>query len=75
MEVYAVLGHMESATKAALNFPEYYLPRHAVVKESSSTMKVMVVFDGSAKTTTDISLNDILMVSPTVQQKLFSILI
>jgi hypothetical protein len=53
---------------------QYFLPHHAVIKESSSTTRVRVVFDGSAKTTTGISLNDMLMVGPTVQQDLFSII-
>jgi hypothetical protein len=67
------LGYMEPVTQATTNSTEYYLPHHVVVKESSSTTKVRVVFDGPAKTTTGISLNDILMVGPTVQQDLFSI--
>jgi hypothetical protein len=53
---------------------QYFLPHHAVIKESSCTTRVRVVFDGSAKTTTGISLNDMLMVGPTVQQDLFSII-
>jgi hypothetical protein len=53
---------------------QYFLPHHAVINELSSTTRVRVVFDGSAKTTTGISLNDMLMVGPTVQQDLFSII-
>ena len=44
-------------------------------KDSSSTTKLRVVFDGSAKTTSGISLNDRLMVGPKIQKDLFSILI
>lgn len=37
----------------------YYLPHHTVRKESSIMTKVRVVFDGSAKTLSDLSINDI----------------
>ncbi|CAI6358042.1 unnamed protein product [Macrosiphum euphorbiae] len=53
----------------------YYLPPHAVVKESSTTPKMRVVFDGSAKSTTGKSLNDTLAPSPTTQPELFDILL
>ena len=36
----------------------FYLPSHGVVKANSTTTKVRVVFDGSAKTSTKVSLND-----------------
>ncbi|XP_033229514.1 uncharacterized protein LOC117181055 [Belonocnema kinseyi] len=52
----------------------FYLPHHAVVKTSSLTTKVRVVFDGSAKTSSGIALNDSLMVGPTIQEDLFSII-
>ena len=53
----------------------YYLSHHCVFKDSSTTTKLRVVFDGSAKTTSGISLNDRLMVGPKIQKDLFSILI
>lgn len=49
----------------------YYLPHHAVIKESSSITKLRVVFDVSAKTTSGESLNDQL----TIQEDLPSILL
>jgi len=55
--------------------PRYYIPHHAVLKDNSLTMKLRVVFDTSCKTSTGISLNDCLMVGPTLQQDLFSILL
>ncbi len=39
---------------------------HGVHKESSSTTKLRVVFDASAKSSSGVSLNDILMVGPTI---------
>lgn len=53
----------------------YFLPHHSVLKESSLTTKLRVVFDASAKTSSGYSLNDCLMVGPTIQDDLFSILI
>ena len=52
----------------------FYLPHHAVIKEDSITTKIRVVFDGSAKTSSGVSLNDSLMVGPTIQNDLFTIL-
>ena len=48
---------------------------HAVLKESSTSTKTRVVFDASAKTSTGHSLNDILMVGPTLHPTLETILI
>ena len=53
----------------------YYLSHPCVFKDSSTTTKLRVVFDGSAKTTSGICLNDRLMVGPKIQKNLFSILI
>ena len=55
--------------------PCYFLPHHAVFKETSTTTKTRVVFDGSAKTSNGLSLNDILQVGPTVQPDLYSIVL
>mgnify|MGYP005980598039 FL=1 len=78
MQEYTDLGHMQLITNSSdVNVNKqysYYLPHHAVVKESSSTTRVRVVFNASSKTSTGISLNNILMVGPTVQQSLFSII-
>ncbi|XP_076384470.1 uncharacterized protein LOC143263257 [Megalopta genalis] len=44
-------------------------------EEGSTTTKLSVVFDGSAKSSSDLALNDIQLVGPTVQSDLISILI
>lgn len=77
MQEYENLNHMTLLPPDLdhTQFSSFYLPHHAVLKESSTTTKCRVVFDGSAKTTSEYSLNDILHVGPTVQQDLFSIVL
>ncbi len=71
------MNHMEELTdNDTLQRPDhesYYLPHHCVLKEDSTTTKLRVVFDGSAKTSSNMSINDVLMVDPVVQDDLFSI--
>ncbi|XP_058817915.1 uncharacterized protein LOC131681229 [Topomyia yanbarensis] len=55
-------------------FP-YYMPHHAVVRPDSSTTKLRVVFDASCSTMSGVSLNDVLMVGPVVQEDLLSTVI
>lgn len=52
----------------------YFFPHHAVVREDKSTTKLRVVFDGSARTTSGLSLNDIMWKGYQVQPNLFDIL-
>ncbi|XP_054709120.1 uncharacterized protein LOC129218823 [Uloborus diversus] len=73
---YYSLGHMEMVpNNEVFSDSSYYLPHHGVVKESSSTTKLRVVFDASAKSTSGLSLNDLLMTGPRIQQELFPILL
>lgn len=53
----------------------YYLPHHAVIKESSLSTKLRAVFDDSAKTSNGISLNQQLMVGPTIQKDIITIIL
>ena len=74
---YFTLGHAERVPEADLNKPaphSFYLAHHAVYKDSAST-PLRVVFDGSMKTTTGVSLNDQLFVGLTVHQPLNDVLI
>ena len=48
---------------------------HIVYKESTSTTKVRVVFDASAKSSTGVSLNDLLLVGPTVDSTPMDVLL
>ena len=53
----------------------HYLLMHAVMKESSTTTKLHIVFDALARTTTGYSLNDTLMVGPTLYPDNFDVLL
>ncbi|CAH2092373.1 unnamed protein product [Euphydryas editha] len=68
---YLRLGHMELVQEPDKRRDEaVYLPHHAVIREDKSTSKVRVVFDASCKNKNGISLNDTLMVGPTLQPDL-----
>ena len=71
---YEELGHM-SEDKSASTYDGYFLPHHSVIKQSSLTTKLRVVFDASAKTSTGVSLNDTLKVGPNIQDDVFSLLV
>lgn len=76
MEEYAKLGHMSpvrSEESRTQNY--YYLPHHAVINENSSTTRLRVVFDASAKTSNGNSLNDVLLKGPKLQANIFAILV
>lgn len=82
MQEYEDLGHMihilKDSDEALLDgdcVNAYYLPHHAVSKEENDTTRLRVVFDASAKTSTGLSLNDVQLVGPTIQQDLFSIML
>ncbi|XP_062713174.1 uncharacterized protein LOC134290145 [Aedes albopictus] len=53
----------------------FFLPHHAILKPSSSSTKLRVVFDASARSDTNVSLNDVLMNGPTIQDTLAAIVL
>ena len=73
MQSYIDLGHMSPVFNQSSG--GYYVPHHEVIKTTSATTKVRVVFDASAKTDNGISINEVLMVGPTIQDKLFTHLV
>ncbi|XP_044580471.1 uncharacterized protein LOC123262367 [Cotesia glomerata] len=73
MNEYINLGHMVHVPDDS--GPGYYMPHHPIIKTSSTTTKVRVVFDASAKTDKGISLNEVLLTGPTIQDNLFTILL
>ena len=78
MEEYFGQDHAEQVPAADLDKPAtqvFYLPIHVVRKESSSTTKVRAVFDASAASSTGVSLNDTLLVGPTLHSSLTDVLL
>ena len=53
--------------------PGFFLPHHPVIREESSSTRVRVVFDASCKSASGLSLNDIMLAGPTIQDDLRSI--
>ena len=78
MEEYFEKEHAELVPPNDLKKPAsevFYLPLHVVFKDSSITTKVRAVFDASAPSTSGVSLNNLLLVRPTVHSSLVDVLI
>ena len=77
MQEYFDLGHAEAVPTQDMEKPPEltYLPMHAVYKRSSTTTKIRAVFDASAKSATGVSLNDTLLVGPTLHPPLVDVLL
>ncbi|XP_062538557.1 uncharacterized protein LOC134206842 [Armigeres subalbatus] len=75
LQEYESLDHMEEVNSRASCSPQFFLPHHAIHRPESSTTKTRIVFDGSCRSSTSLSLNEILFVGPTVQPALYSTVI
>ncbi|XP_037930699.1 uncharacterized protein LOC119665544 [Teleopsis dalmanni] len=74
MKEYRNLGHMTPTNENFSATPHYFIPHQYVLRPQSTSTKLRVVFDASSRTSSQMSLNDLLMVGPIVQD-LYSILI
>ncbi|XP_011859305.1 PREDICTED: uncharacterized protein LOC105556805 [Vollenhovia emeryi] len=63
MEEYEALGHMTPAAPLS-DVKACYLPHHGVFKQTDSTKKIRVVFNGSSKLPSGESLNEFLLPGP-----------
>lgn len=71
MDEYITLGHMKLATREGI----YFIPHHAVVKHQENDLKIRVVFDASAVSSSGLSLNDCLVTGPKLQTDISDILL
>lgn len=74
MEEYENLGHMKKVNMSEETEKSYYIPHHAVLRDSSVTTKLRVVFDASCATDSGKSLNDLLLKGPNIQDELVCII-
>lgn len=78
IDEYVALGHgkyVNFRENVADNVSQKcFLPHHCVIRELSTTTRLRVVFDASMKTSSGVSLNDIMYKGFTVQPDLFDIL-
>ncbi|XP_055622114.1 uncharacterized protein LOC129765719 [Toxorhynchites rutilus septentrionalis] len=75
IEEYHRLGHMREVVTDDETSQQYFIPHHCIIKPESTTTKLRVVFDASCPSSTGVSLNDALMVGPTVQDDLISLIL
>ena len=78
MNEYLDMGHAEPVPPSdleKLQHQVFYLPMHAVCKDSSTTTKIRAVFDASAKSSSGVSLNDTLLVGPAIHPPLVDVLL
>ncbi|XP_024875383.1 uncharacterized protein LOC112456855, partial [Temnothorax curvispinosus] len=71
LQEYESMGHMELVPENQED-PDVvnYLPHHGVTREESDTTKLRVVFNASCRTSSGISLNNLLMVGPETKPEL-----
>ncbi|XP_041969277.1 uncharacterized protein LOC121726109 [Aricia agestis] len=72
---YVELGHCSPVEGRPSHARRHYLCHHAVLRTQSESTKLRVVFDGSAPTSTGVSINDIQHTGPKVQDSIFAILL
>ncbi|XP_036345840.1 uncharacterized protein LOC118755100, partial [Rhagoletis pomonella] len=78
MADYIALDHMEKIPDEEISKSPNeccYLPHHPVFKNDSTTTKLRVVFDGSARSGSHSSLNDALLIGPSLLREIFDILL
>ncbi|XP_077282088.1 uncharacterized protein LOC143908338 [Temnothorax americanus] len=76
MQDYLNNGYMKLIERPfPVDGPVFYLPHHGVVKSDSTTTKLRVVFDASAKDLNGVLLNDVLRSGPKLQTDIVVILL
>ncbi|GFW89798.1 integrase catalytic domain-containing protein [Trichonephila clavipes] len=75
LQEYIDLNHMQLVADPLETNISYFRPHHGVFRPDSKTNKLRAVFNASSKTTSSLSLNDILYKGEILQRDLFSILL
>ncbi|XP_024887554.1 uncharacterized protein LOC112464651 [Temnothorax curvispinosus] len=78
LDEYERLGHMAKIPPEDLDVhvtKRYYIPHHAIVRATSETTRLRVVFNASARTTNGTSLNDHLLIGPKLQRDLVVVIL
>ena len=76
MRDYIESGHMTEIPSSDERSSQcYYIPHHCVTSQSSTTTKLRVVFDASARDGVGLSLNDTQLTGPKLQADIFGILV
>jgi len=75
MEEYIAMGHMSFTDNKIPDSPHFFIPHQCVLRPQSTSTKLRVVFGVSSRTSTQVALNYILMVGPTIQEELYSTLL
>ncbi|KYN05933.1 hypothetical protein ALC62_03129 [Cyphomyrmex costatus] len=73
---YQTMGHMVPVAEPESANPfTCYLPHHGVLRKGSLSSNIRVVFNGSSRTSSGISLNDILHAGAKLQTNIFEVLL
>ncbi|XP_029160141.1 uncharacterized protein LOC114932141 [Nylanderia fulva] len=75
MHDYESLGHMNEVKSDQGASQEVYLPHHPVIRDSSVTTRLRVVFNASSLTTNSTSLNNYLLTGPQLQADLSAVIL
>lgn len=78
LQEYVDMGHMEEVHHFETNTDKhfsFFLPHHAVLKPESRTTRMRVVFNGSKRTNSGFSLNDVLLPGPILQNDIVQIIL
>lgn len=73
MDEYELMNYMSIVTSKSKGQFDY-LPHHPVIRDTSQTTKLRVVYNASSKTSTGISLNDCIPSGPALQSDLATVL-
>ncbi|XP_069361084.1 uncharacterized protein [Maniola hyperantus] len=73
MREYEALDHMELYVGASPS--KYIIPHHSILRPSSTSTPLRVVFDGASRTKNNVAINDILLTGPNLYRDISAIII